>query len=263
MAINKGDRILILAPDDKTFYVEAGTACRLSTHLGIIDVSDAIGKNYGDKIISTLNNTFFLLEPTTWDKMMNINRQTQIIYPKDAGIIILKTGLGAGMRVVETGTGSGAMTIALANAVKPDGMVYTYEKRTNFISIAMNNLKEAGLFNYVEFRKGDARDGFAESDVDVVLIDLPSPWEGVSAAYDALRGSGIIASLSPTFNQVEENYEHLYQTGFRYLETVEILMRHILVRRGKTRPSQTMVSHTGFVTFGRKVDNDSKSGIRL
>jgi len=256
MVIKEGDLILILAPDDKTFMVEAGEDKKLSTHLGILNIADALGKNYGDKIISSLNNIFYILEPTTWDKIMKINRQTQIIYPKDAAIILLKTGLSAGMKVVESGTGSGAMTIALASAVQPDGMVYTYEKRQDFISIAMKNIKDAGLFKNVEFKKGDARNGFSERDADVAVIDLPSPWDGVKAAYESLRGGGRIASLSPTYNQVEENYKYLEEKGFRYLETVEILMRHIVVRQGKTRPSQTMVSHTGFVTFGRKVHNN-------
>jgi len=102
-----------------------------------------------------------------------------------------------------------------------------------------------------------ARDGFAESDVDVAVIDLPSPWDGVLAAAKSLKGGGRIASLSPTFNQVEENYKHLGDNGFIYLETVEVLVRNLLVREGKTRPTQRMISHTGFLTFGRKINKDS------
>ncbi|NIS09254.1 MAG: tRNA (adenine-N1)-methyltransferase [Candidatus Dadabacteria bacterium] len=254
MTIKEGDYVLILAPDDKTFLRKVNAEKQLSTHLGMINIEDIIGKNYGDKIVSGLGNEFYLLEPTTWDKMMKVGRQTQIIYPKDASIIILKTGLSEGMRVVESGTGSGSMTIALANTVKPGGKVYTYEKRDQFRENAMKNVEMAGLSEYVEFNAGDARDGFNETDVDVTLIDLPSPWDGVPAAAKALRGGGRIASLSPTFNQIEENYKYLEEHGFTYLETVEVLVRNILVRAGKTRPSQRMISHTGFLTFGRKIN---------
>jgi tRNA (adenine57-N1/adenine58-N1)-methyltransferase catalytic subunit len=253
MPISEGDHILLLGPDEKTFFTEANLDKKLSTHLGVLNIGDAIGREFGDKIISQLDKEFYILEPTTWDKMMKINRQTQIIYPKDAAIILLKTGLGEGMRVVESGTGSGAMTIALANAVKPGGMIYTYEKREGFVSVARKNVKEAGLSKFVEFKQSDARDGFAEKNIDVVVIDLPSPWDGVKAASESLKGGGRIASLSPTYNQVEENYRYLTDNGFLYLETIELLMRHIMIRQGKTRPTQTMVSHTGFVTFGRKV----------
>lgn len=254
MTIKENDFVLILAPDDKTFLTKVEPGRQFSTHLGMLNIGDVIGRSYGDKITSGLGNEFYLLEPTTWDKTMKIKRHTQIIYPKDASIIIQKTGLGQGMRVVESGTGSGSMTIVLANTVRPGGMVYTYEKRDEFRENAMKNLEMAGLSQYVEFKSGDARDGFAETDVDVAIIDLPSPWYGVPAAAAALRGGGRIASLSPTFNQVEENYKHLEENGFIYLETMEVLLRHIVVREGKTRPTQRMISHTGFLTFGRKVN---------
>ena len=257
MTIKENDYVLILAPDDKTFLRQVSTEKQLSTHLGMLNIADIIGKNYGDKIVSGLGTEFYLLEPTTWDKMMKVKRNTQIIYPKDAAIILQKTGLGEGMTVVESGTGSGSMTIALANAVKPGGRVYTYEKRDEFRKIAMKNVETAGLSDYVEFKAGDARDGFDERDVDVAVIDLPSPWDGVGPAAKSLKGGGRIASLSPTFNQIEENYKHLEDNGFIYLETVEVLVRHILVREGKTRPSQRMISHTGFLTFGRKINKDS------
>jgi len=257
MTIKEGDYVLMLAPDDKTFLIQVSEEKKLSTHLGMLIISDVIGKNYGDKISSHLGKEFYLLEATTWDKMMKIHRQTQIIYPKDASIILLKTGLTAGMTVVECGTGSGSQTIALASTVKPGGKVFTYEKRDEFREIAMKNVKSAGLSEFVEFKSGDARDGFAERDVDVAVIDLPSPWDGVPAAAKSLKGGGRIASLSPTFNQVEENYKHLGDNGFIYLETVEVLVRNLLVREGKTRPTQRMISHTGFLTFGRKINKDS------
>jgi len=89
MTIKEGDYVLLLAPDDKTFLIQVSEDKKLSTHLGMLIISDAIGKNYGDKISSQLGKEFYLLEATTWDKMMKIHRQTQIIYPKDASIILL------------------------------------------------------------------------------------------------------------------------------------------------------------------------------
>jgi len=45
----------------------------------------------------------------------------------------------------------------------------------------------------------------------------------------------------------------LEDKGFVNIETMEILLRKILVRRGKTRPEQRMPCHTGWLVFATKV----------
>jgi tRNA (adenine57-N1/adenine58-N1)-methyltransferase len=156
------------------------------------------------------------------------------------------------MHVIECGTGSGALTIALANAVAPMGKVYAYDRREDFLENARKNVEEAGFSDFVEFKLREVEEEFDETEVDVVILDLPSPWEGVPAATRSIRGGGRIAIISPTYNQVEKTVESLRKSGFVYLETIEVLIRRILVRPGKTRPFERMVSHTGFLTFGRK-----------
>jgi tRNA (adenine57-N1/adenine58-N1)-methyltransferase len=171
--------------------------------------------------------------------------------------MILKTGIQSGMRVVECGAGSGSLTMALANAVAPGGMVYTYDVREKHLENARMNIENAGYSEYVEFKLRQAQEGFDEKDVDVVILDLPSPWDGIESAAKSLRGGGRIASLSPTFNQVEKCVENLEKNGFVYIETLELLLRYLQVSTGKTRPVDRMVSHTGFLTFGRKIKTDS------
>ncbi|MER3448092.1 MAG: hypothetical protein C4291_15275 [Candidatus Dadabacteria bacterium] len=222
------------------------------THLGNVFLGDAIGKRYGEAIYSQTGNPFILLEPTLEDRMMKVKRLTQIVYPKDAALILVKAGVQSGMRVIECGAGSGALTIALANAVSPAGRVYTYDRREDFLDNARKNVDEAGFSNLVEFKLREVSDGFDETEVDIVVLDLPSPWEGVPAASRAIRGGGRVASLSPTYNQVEKTVESLKSEGFVYIETIEVLVRGILVRPDKTRPFERMVSHTGFLTFGRR-----------
>ncbi len=253
MNINSGDQVLIISPDDKTFLLTVTEGKKMGTHLGEISLGDAIGKPYGDRIYSNLEHPFLLLEPTLEDKMMKVKRHTQIIYPKDAAFIILKTGIQSGMRVIECGTGSGSLTIALANAVAPNGTVFTYDSREKHLENARMNIENAGYSNNVESKLRVAQNGFDEEGVDVVILDLPSPWDGIPAAAKALRGGGRIASLSPTYNQVEKCVENLEEHGFVYIETMELLLRHIRVSAGKTRPVDRMVSHTGFLTFGRKI----------
>ncbi len=250
--IKSGDTVLVVSPDEKSFMVTVHEGKSLSSHMGILDFSSVIGKNWGGTAVSSLGNHFVLLPPTIEQKIMKLRRTTQIVYPKDAAFVLFRTDVRSGTRVVEAATGTGALTVALANSVAPSGRVYTYEKRKEFIGNAEDNVRRAGLSDYVEFHCGDARDGFAQKDVDVVVIDLPSPWYGIPSAYEALRPGGRLASISPTYNQVERAVESLEQSGFVKIETVEIIMRNFQVKKGKTRPDNRTVAHTGFLTFAFK-----------
>jgi tRNA (adenine57-N1/adenine58-N1)-methyltransferase len=262
MEIKKGDYVLLLSPDEKTFLVTVEEEKRMGTHLGELNLGEAVGSEYGGRIYSSLEHPFILLEPTLEDRMMKVRRLTQIIYPKDAGLILLKTGVQSGMTVVECGAGSGALTIALASAVAPGGRVYTYDRSERFLDNARKNVENAGLVDIVEFKQREVSEGFDEREADVAVLDLPSPWAGIPAAAEALRGGGRIASLSPTYNQVEGCVEKLTDEGFVFIETIEVLLRNMKVSRGKTRPFERMVSHTGFLTFGRKALKESpKPGV--
>ncbi|MGI9533575.1 MAG: tRNA (adenine-N1)-methyltransferase [Thermodesulfobacteriota bacterium] len=254
MKIKPNDQVLILTPDDKTYLLRIEQGKDFHTHKGILHFNDIIGKEFGDSISSSLDIKFILLEPTIEDKMMKVNRLTQIIYPKDAALIVLKAGIMPGNTVIECGVGSGALSISLANAVAPSGRLYTYDRRDRFLENAKRNIKESGFDQYVEFNEKDARDGFEQQDVDAVILDLPSPWDGIHSAYLALRGGGRIVSLSPTVNQVEEAVINLENEGFVFIETFETILRHYLVRPGKTRPIDRIVGHTGFLTVGRKAN---------
>ena len=250
--IQCGDQVLLYSPDRKTYLVTVAEGRSFSTHHGHLLHNDVIGKSYGDFIYSSTGQPYVLLEPTLEDQMMKVKRLTQIIYPKDAALILVKTGLGSGMRVVECGAGSGSSTLALAHAVAPGGRVYVYDRQEKFLQNARVNVERAGYGELVEFKLRDISEGFEEAEVDVVLLDLPSPWEGVSAARQALRGGGRLASISPTYNQSEKMVAALEQAGFVMIETIEVLLRHILARTGKTRPFERMIGHTGFLTFARK-----------
>lgn len=250
--ISAGDQVLLLSPDRKTYLVTLVSSGNFGTHHGNLRHDEMLGKAYGQSVQSSLGHRYLLLEPTLEDRMMKVKRLTQIIYPKDAAHIVLKTGLGAGMRVIECGAGSGSSTIAIANAIAPSGRLYVYDRQERFLQNARSNVERAGFGELVEYRVRDVTEGFEEVDVDVVLLDLPSPWEGVTAARDALRGGGRIASLSPTYNQIERMVTALENAGFVMIETIELLLRHVLVREGKTRPHERMIGHTGFLTFARR-----------
>ena len=103
----------------KKWLIRVGCEKKLHTHLGVIDVSSIIGLDYGTIVRTSEGKIIHLVEPTIHDFIMKSERRTQIIYPKDLGFIVARTGMKNGSKVLEIGTGSGALTTFLASIVKP------------------------------------------------------------------------------------------------------------------------------------------------
>jgi tRNA (adenine57-N1/adenine58-N1)-methyltransferase len=250
--IIEGDYILLYLSQRKTYLVKVEAGKSFHTHKGFIKFDDLIGKDYGSCILSSLGVEFIALKPLLRDYVMKSVRKTQITYPKDIALIVMFSGIGPGSRVVEAGTGTGALTTALAHYVKPDGRVYSYEIREEFLKTAEKNLKRAGLIDFVELKNKDVTAGIDESDIDSVILDLATPWLVVSHAYNTLKPCRTIVSFSPTIDQIVKTVEALMENGFVDMETVECLMRGMQTERGKTRPQTLMTGHTGYITFARK-----------
>lgn len=250
--ISEGDLIL-LYKDSKRNYLIKISPRRFHSDKGFIDIGSLIGKNFGDKVSTNLNEEFYILKPSLYELIMKVNRQTQIIYPKDIGLMLTKITICPGSRVIEAGSGSGGLTTALANFIRPDGRVYSYERRPEFLENARKNIKKNGLENWVEFKNKEVTDSFDEDNVDFVMIDIGSPWELIGAAYKALKPGHKLASICPCFEQLTRTVFTLEENGFTNIETIEVLTRRILVRRNRTRPEQQIPSHTGFLVFASKI----------
>jgi tRNA (adenine57-N1/adenine58-N1)-methyltransferase len=175
------------------------------------------------------------------------------LYPKDIGYALFQLGIGNGDRVLEVGTGSGALTSALARGIAPDGQVFSYEMRPEFLRAAKANVEKAGFGSLVTFHNKDPTEGFEEKEADAVVVDLGDPWRMVGAAWRALIGGGLLAGFTPTINQLEKLALALREGGFMILEAVELLMREFKTEAGKVRPETRMIGHTAYVTIARKL----------
>jgi tRNA (adenine57-N1/adenine58-N1)-methyltransferase len=250
--VEKGERILLYGGERAQYLIFYEPGKRISTHLGEIKLPESL--EYGDKVLSHTGKGFYILRPSTIDISMKVRRTTTIIYPKDAGLMILEAGIGAGSKVIEVGTGSGAFTIVLAKIVGDEGHVYSFERREEFLKNAKENIERAGLIQRVTLLKKDPSiEGFGLEEMDAAFIDVPEPWTLVNPTWEALKGGATWVSLSPNIEQVQKTYGALLNK-FVALKCVEVLERRILVREGKTRPVERMVSHTGYLLFGRKVN---------
>lgn len=252
-AISEGDDVLLYLDQRRTYQVRVEKGKQFHTHKGYIDLGGLIGRPYGSPVDSSLETRFYALRPLVRDRILKTDRRTQVLYPKDIGHLLFQMGVGAGSRVAEAGTGSGALTCALADAVRPDGRVYSYEINLRFQEIAAGNIERAGLMEYVELKRGDVTEGIDEEDLDTVVLDMATPWLVVQHAYDALSGSGVFASFSPTIEQVMKTVSAIRECPFIDTETVELILRRINVAENRTRPETIMIGHSGYITTARKV----------
>jgi tRNA (adenine57-N1/adenine58-N1)-methyltransferase len=250
--IGEGDNLLLYLNQRRTYLVKVEKAKSFHTHKGFVEFDDLIEKEYGSRVSSNLGVEFVALKPLLRDYIFKSMRKTQITYPKDIALMVMFSGISSGSKVVEAGTGTGALTTALAHYVKPNGRVYSYEIREEFLTVAQKNLTRAGLIDFVKLKNKDATAGIDESDIDAVMLDLATPWLVVPYAYAALKPCGMIASFSPTIDQVVKTVEALKGNSLLDVRTVECLMREMRVERGKTRPQTLMTGHTGYITFARK-----------
>ncbi len=221
---------------------------------GVLDLSGQIGAAPGGAV-TWLGASYRLLRPSLADRLGAMRRGAQIVSPKDAAHLLLLASVGPGARVAEAGAGSGALTIALAHAVGPEGAVTTHDRRADFLDAARSNVRRAGFAERVRFVERDVvADGLEGSGYDAVVLDLPEPWSVLPAARSALVWGGYVATYTPTYNQLERTVLSLRALGFDEVRAVELLERSLHVAETGTRPAFEMLGHTGFLSVGRKVD---------
>ncbi|MEO0087675.1 MAG: tRNA (adenine-N1)-methyltransferase [candidate division WOR-3 bacterium] len=255
--LKPNDLILLYHSENAKYLITLPEGGEFQTHKGVIKLDEIFQKDYGDEVFTHKGEKFYILKPTIADIEMKVKRTTTIIYPKDAGFILLKTHIFPGAKVVEVGTGSGAFTIVLANFIRPNGIVSSYEIREDFLENAKENVRRAGLENNVVFHLRDVvKEGFLEEEnsVDSVYIDLPEPWEVAQEVYRILKGGHSLISLNPNVEQIQKTFRTLELVGFTRIKVYEILEREILVRYSGTRPKEFSITHTAYLLFANKIN---------
>lgn len=248
----ENERILLVSPQGKRYYVTLRSGDRFHSDKGLIAHDMLIGQPFGQVVPSHLGQPFVLLRPSLYDELMHLKRVSQIIYPKELGMILLKLDVRCGAQIIEAGTGSGALTMALANGVMPFGRVYSYETRGEMIRAAQRNLAQVGLLDYVNFFERDIAEGFAQCDVDSLFLDVREPWGYLPQVCQALADGGFFGALVPTTNQVAALLYELERYPFLDVEVLEMMLREYKAVPGRLRPNDIMVGHTGYLVFARK-----------
>lgn len=246
-----GDLAYLIGPKGQSLTVLLQPGERVQSMHGVIQHSELIGREWGTQVQTHLGKVFTLLQPALDDLLRDIERSSQVIYPKDLGYILLNLGIGPGSQVIEAGTGSGALTVALAHAVGPNGHVYSYEQRAEAQAVARKNLEHLGLHERVTLKLADIANGFDEREIPALFLDVPNPEDYLAQARAALQPGGFFGCILPTTNQVSLLLTALAEHNFGFVEVSEILHRYYKPVAARLRPADTMVAHTGFLVFAR------------
>jgi tRNA (adenine57-N1/adenine58-N1)-methyltransferase len=252
-----GDVVIFYDRRRRRYSVPLSTGGSYSSHLGAINHDDIIGRTEGFIAVTSKGHRVTALRPTFQESIFNLPRQSQVIYPKDLGALLIRLDLYPGANVVEGGLGSGAASAAILRAIGPTGLLTTYEVRGEIIEKSQANISQLTpeSTNHKIVLADIYESGIAERGIDRILFDLPEPWRAVEHAATALRTGGIIAVFLPTVLQVHKlSLAFTSDPRWRLIETTEMIERPWHVTEMSVRPEHRMVAHTGFITTARRCE---------
>lgn len=96
-------------------------------------------------------------------------------------------------------------------------------------------------FNYKEYAEV----------IDTVITDVPEPWNFFD--NNTLTKDLKWVSYLPSITQIAKTNEVLIENNFENIEVKEVILRDWVVDKKIVRPSNKLVSHTGFIISGRYI----------
>lgn len=260
MTLREGEPALLIDSKGRKFLLKLESGRTFQFHNGELAHDELIGAEDGSWFTSTGNARLLLLRPRLADFILKMKRGAQVVYPKDLGPILVYADIGPGMTVLEAGTGSGALTLGLARAVGPGGKVVTVERREDHADHARKTLTRwyGVIPDNLEMRVGDVADQVADVRPERIVLDIPEPWHTLEAAAVHQPTGGVLAAYLPTVPQVQTTVDKAAALGFAEVEVMEFLMREWNVSGRSVRPEHSMIGHTGFLIFMRKVADETE-----
>lgn len=250
-----GSLIVLSDKKDKQYMITLKEGARFSTHYGFIEHSDIANLDDGDIIESTMGHPYLVYRPTYMDFVMNIKRQAQIIYPKDAAAMLMWGDIAPHQNVLESGIGQGALSLAILRALAGTGLLTSYEIRADFAEQSAKFIKQF-MGATPENHKIEVRSIYNGIDgvYDRVLLDLPEPWHVVPHLKTGLKNGGLIVAYLPTILQVKNYVDALKESGyFSDIETAEFTRRPWKVDGMSVRPEMWIYNHSAFLISARKL----------
>ncbi len=249
-----GDRVQLTDPKGRHYTLVLAEGEQYHTHRGAVAHDDLIGQPEGSVVTSVGGTGYLALRPRLADYVLSMPRGAQVIYPKDAGQIVMWGDIFPGARVLEAGAGSGALTCSLLRAVGPDGQVISYEVRDDHAVHAVRNVTS---FFGEEPKNWDLRVrdlATHEGEVDRVILDMLSPEEVLPTVAANLIPGGVLVVYVATTTQLSRVTEALReQQCWTEPDAWETLMRPWHVVGLAVRPEHRMQAHTAFLLTARRL----------
>lgn len=260
-----GDKVQLTGPKNKLNTITLTPGARLGTHKGEIKHDDIIGKPSGSVIENHQGDRYLALRPLLTDYVLSMPRGAQIIYPKDAGQIIVEGDIFPGATVIEAGVGSGALSSYLLRAVGESGSLHSFEVRAEFAEIAKANVANFAGFApknwkvHVGKLQDELPQALAPASADRAVLDMLAPWECISAVADALKPGGLVIIYVATVTQLSRSVEEIRNHGgFTNPNAWESMVRPWHLDGLAVRPEHRMIGHTGFLLTARRLAPDTE-----
>jgi tRNA (adenine57-N1/adenine58-N1)-methyltransferase catalytic subunit len=252
--LKDGDTVVFIDRKSRQYLRTLRCGKRVNVRGAAFAADELIGLPEGTILRSSTGEYLHMFRPTYAQLIPNLPRQAQVIYPKDIGTILVWGDIHPGARVIEVGVGPGATSMALLRAIGPTGQLTTYELRDEFATMARENVARFhGPAPQWTIKMGDAYEGFEETDVDRIVVDLSEPWRVVPHAARSLRPGGVFVGFTPTVLQLKQLVDELRAGPFAAVEVLESLQRYWHVKDRSVRPEHRMVAHSGFLIIARRL----------
>ncbi|HVF19235.1 MAG TPA: tRNA (adenine-N1)-methyltransferase [Mycobacteriales bacterium] len=260
-----GDQVQLTDPKGKLHTITLAEGGQFHTHRGILEHDQMIGEPEGIVVKATSGTPYLVIRPLLSDYVLSMPRGAQVVYPKDAALIVGYGDIFPGARVVEAGVGSGALTCSLLRAVGDGGLVSSYEIRPEFADVARANVERffGGPHPAWKLTVGELAASLDDTDVDRVVLDMLAPWDVIDAAARALVPGGVICCYVATTTQLSKVVEVLRGHGsFTEPWSMESMVRTWHTEGLAVRPNHRMIGHTGFLAFSRRLADGVEPPLR-
>ena len=197
---------------------------------------------------SHIGKEFIVFDADFIDQIRNIKRGPAVMVPKDIGYILAYCGVDERSKIVEAGSGCGILTAFLGRISKN---VFSYEVNEDFFKLAKDNLEFLNV--KARLKNKDIYENIEEDDLNLIILDLPEPWRVLESAEKKLKSGGFFVAYLPTITQVSELINDSKKRSFYFDKAIELIEREWHVEGLKVRPKSSMIGHTGFLVFLRKI----------
>ncbi len=260
-----GDKVQLTGPKGRLNTITLTPGGRFGSHKGDLLHDDIIGKPEGSVVANQSGIEYLALKPLLTDYVLSMPRGAAIVYPKDAGQIIVEGDIFPGATVIEAGVGSGALSSYLLRSLGPTGKLYSFEKREEFAQIAKGN-----VFNQLgrtpenwQVVIGELQTVLPETlplaSADRAVLDMLAPWECIGAVAGALKPGGLVIAYVATVTQLSRTIEAIKEhEGFTDPAAWESMVRTWHVEGLAVRPDHRMIGHTGFLLTARRLAPGAK-----